>query len=63
MTFMSVSAAPAFVEDYKIFIRERLNGWYTVSSFVVAHTLGSLPFVFAIAIASSACVYYLVDLR
>ena len=63
LTFMSISAFPAFVEDMKVFTRERLNGYYGVASFVVANTLSSLPFIALIAIASSCAVYFIANLN
>lgn len=63
LTFMSISAFPAFQEDMAVFVRERLNGYYGVSTFVVANTVSSAPFIFLIAIVSSAVVYWLVGLN
>ena len=39
--------------DMKVFIRERLNGYYGVSQFTVSNTLASLPFIFLIAVVSA----------
>lgn len=63
LTFMSIAAFPAFTEDMKVFIRERLNGYYGVSQFTVSNTLASLPFIFLIAVISSVCVYFIASLR
>jgi hypothetical protein len=63
LTFMSISAFPAFVEDMKVFTRERLNGYYGVATFVVANTLSSLPFIALIALASSCAVYFISNLN
>jgi hypothetical protein len=38
---MSISGFPAFVEDMKVFTRERLNGYYGVSTFVFANSIAS----------------------
>ncbi len=35
----------------QVYIRERLNGYYRPSSFTVANTLASLPFILLIAVA------------
>lgn len=56
---MSISAFPAFVEDLKVFVRERLNGYYGVGSFVVSNTLASMPFIALISICASASVYFI----
>lgn len=63
LTFMSIAAFPAFVEDMRIFVRERLNGYYGVSSFVVANTLSSAPFIFIIALISATACYFLAALN
>jgi ABC-type multidrug transport system permease subunit len=63
LTFMSIAAFPAFTDDMKVFVRERLNGYYGVSVFTVANTLASLPFIFLIAVVSTVCVYWLANLR
>ena len=63
LTFMSISAFPAFVEDMKVFLRERLNGYYGVGTFALADTVASSPFVFVIALVSTLGVYFLVGLN
>lgn len=62
LTFMSIAAFPAFIEDMKVFSRERLNGYYGVSQFTVANTMASLPFIFLIAVVSSIPVYWIAAL-
>ena len=63
LTFMSISAFPAFVEDMKVFTRERLNGYYGVGSFVLANTAASVPFIAGIALFSSLPVYFIARLN
>ncbi|KAG1652464.1 hypothetical protein FOA52_009206 [Chlamydomonas sp. UWO 241] len=63
LTFMSIAGFPAFAEDMAVFSRERKNGYYGVSTFVVANTLASAPFIFGIALISSLVVYWLVGLN
>jgi hypothetical protein len=46
-----------------VFLRERLNGYYGVSNFVVANTLASAPFIMGISVISSAVVYWLAGLN
>lgn len=50
-------------QDMKVFIRERLNGYYGVGSFVVANTLSSAPFILLIALLSTVSVYFLSNLN
>ncbi|KAG0620262.1 hypothetical protein M758_4G202700 [Ceratodon purpureus] len=63
LTFMSIGGFPSFVEDMKVFNRERLNGHYGVIAFVVGNTLSSIPFLFLIAVVSSVIVYYMAHLH
>ncbi|KAL8126995.1 ABC transporter G family member 1-like [Apium graveolens] len=63
LTFMAIGGFPSFVEDMKIFTRERLNGHYGVAAFVVANTISSVPFLFLIGLIPGAVSYYLVGLQ
>ncbi|XP_002970205.2 ABC transporter G family member 11 [Selaginella moellendorffii] len=63
LIFMSIGGFPSFIEDMKVFSRERLNGHYGVVAFVVGNTLSSLPFLFLIALVSGAITYNMVKLH
>ncbi|KAK1268810.1 ABC transporter G family member 11 [Acorus gramineus] len=63
LTFMAIGGFPSFVEDMKIFQRERLNGHYGVTSFVIGNTLSSTPYLALISIIPGAMAYYLVHLQ
>uniref|UniRef100_A0A164XMZ5 ABC transporter domain-containing protein n=1 Tax=Daucus carota subsp. sativus TaxID=79200 RepID=A0A164XMZ5_DAUCS len=63
LTFMAIGGFPSFVEDMKIFTRERLNGHYGVAAFVVANTFSSLPFLSLIGLIPGVISYYLVGLQ
>ncbi|CAM0909551.1 unnamed protein product [Alopecurus aequalis] len=63
LTFMAIGGFPSFVEDMKIFGRERLNGHYGVSSFVIANTVSATPYLLLISVVPGALVYYLVGLQ
>ncbi|XP_020703549.2 ABC transporter G family member 11 isoform X1 [Dendrobium catenatum] len=63
LTFMAIGGFPSFVEDIKIFRRERLNGHYGPSAFIIANTLSSAPFLFLISIIPASAAYYLVGLQ
>eukprot|EP01018_Ginkgo_biloba_P004785 Gb_21000 [translate_table: standard] len=63
LTFMAIGGFPSFVEDMKIFGRERLNGHYGVGAFVVANTLSSIPYLMLISLIPGAIAYFLVNLH
>ncbi|KAK6787778.1 hypothetical protein RDI58_016303 [Solanum bulbocastanum] len=60
MTFMSIGGFPSFVEDMKVFQRERMNGHYGVIVFVISNTLSAMPFLILIAILSGTVCYFMV---
>ncbi len=51
------------MEDMKVFVRERLNGYYSVASFVAANTISSIPFLVIISVTSTLPVYWLSSLN
>ncbi|CAM6119818.1 unnamed protein product [Calypogeia fissa] len=63
LTFMSIGGFPSFVEDMKVFSRERLNGHYGVAAFVLGNSLSSIPFLFLISTVSTCIVYFMVELH
>ncbi|KAK1370952.1 White-brown complex-like protein [Heracleum sosnowskyi] len=63
LTFMAIGGFPSFVEDMKVFSRERLNGHYGVASFVVGSTLSSAPYLCFISVVPGAIAYFLVGLQ
>lgn len=54
---MGVVSFPSFIEDMKIFRRERLNGHYGVAVFVVANFLSAFPFVVLLAVVPGTILY------
>ncbi|KAI4351949.1 hypothetical protein L6164_006247 [Bauhinia variegata] len=63
VTFMSIGGFPSFVEDMKVFQRERLNGHYGVTAFVISNTLSAMPFLILITFLSGTICYYMVRLH
>ncbi|XP_052168665.1 ABC transporter G family member 1-like [Oryza glaberrima] len=63
LTFMAIGGFPSFVEDMKIFGRERLNGHYGVVTFVISNTLSSTPYLLLTAVVPGAIAYYLTGLQ
>ncbi|KAK4254234.1 hypothetical protein QN277_009641 [Acacia crassicarpa] len=63
MTFMSIGGFPSFVEDMKVFQRERLNGHYGVTAYVIGNTLSSIPYLLLVSFIPGVIVYYLPGLQ
>ncbi|XP_065867290.1 ABC transporter G family member 15-like [Euphorbia lathyris] len=63
MTFMSIGGFPSFVEEMKVFYREKLNGYYGVTVFILSNYLSSLPFLISISILSGTICFFLVKFR
>lgn len=63
LTFMAIGGFPSFVEDMKIFGRERLNGHYGVTAFTIANTLSATPYLALVSVVPGAIAYYLVGLQ
>ena len=45
MSFMAVAYVPAFLEDRATFIKERANGLYGATPFMLSNFLIGLPFL------------------
>ncbi|RLN33844.1 ABC transporter G family member 11 [Panicum miliaceum] len=63
LTFMAIGGFPSFVEDMKVFGRERLNGHYGVASFTIANTVSAAPYLALISVVPGAMAYYMVGLQ
>ncbi|XP_054799077.1 ABC transporter G family member 15-like [Prosopis cineraria] len=63
MTFMSIGGFPSFIEEIKVFHRERLNGYYGVAVYILSNFLSSLPFLAAVALTTSTITYNMVKFR
>ncbi|XP_058199261.1 ABC transporter G family member 15-like [Rhododendron vialii] len=63
MTFMSIGGFPSFIEEIKVFYRERLNGYYGVAVFILSNFISSFPFMVAIAVSTGSITYFLVKFR
>ncbi|RWR92647.1 ABC transporter G family member 11 [Cinnamomum micranthum f. kanehirae] len=63
VTFMSIGGFPSFVEDMKVFQRERLNGHYGVMAFVIGNTISAMPFLIMITFISGTICYFMVHLH
>ena len=63
MSFMAVAYVPAFLEDRATFIKERANGLYGATPFMVANFLIGLPYLFLISLIFSLIAYFLTNFR
>ncbi|KAI4296398.1 hypothetical protein L6164_036359 [Bauhinia variegata] len=63
LTFMAIGGFPSFVEDMKVFERERLNGHYGVTAYVIGHTASSIPYLLLVSVFPGAIVYHLARLH
>jgi ABC-type multidrug transport system permease subunit len=59
MSFMAVAYIPAFIEDLHAFRKERLNGLYGPTSFVLANFVTGAPYLFLMALLFSVISYWL----
>ncbi|WVZ24093.1 hypothetical protein V8G54_002637 [Vigna mungo] len=63
ITFMTIGGFPSFVEDMKVFERERLNGHYSVTAYVIGNTFSSIPFLLLVSLIPGSIAYYLPGLQ
>ena len=59
MSFMAVAYIPSFLEDRTLFMKERANGLYGPSSFLIANFIIGVPYLFLIAVLFSVVAYWL----
>ncbi|KAF7833699.1 ABC transporter G family member 15-like [Senna tora] len=60
MTFMSIGGFPSFIEEMKVFKKERLNGYYGVAVYVASNFVSSFPFVAVMSIATGVITTFMV---
>jgi ABC-type multidrug transport system ATPase subunit len=58
LTFMTIGGFPSYVEDMKVFERERLNGHYGVTAYVIGNTFSSLPYLLMVSLIPGAIAYF-----
>jgi ABC-type multidrug transport system ATPase subunit len=63
MSFMAVVYVPAFIEDLMVFQKDRANGLYGSTPFIISNFLIGLPWLFLIAFVSSTFVYWMAGFR
>ncbi|KAL1803074.1 hypothetical protein ACET3Z_031721 [Daucus carota] len=60
MTFMSIGGFPSFIEEMKVFYKERLNGYYGVSVFILSNFFSAFPYLVAVSFVTGTISYYMV---
>ncbi|BAT91171.1 hypothetical protein VIGAN_06248400 [Vigna angularis var. angularis] len=60
MTFMSIGSFPSFLEEMKVFYKERMGGYYGVGVYILSNFLSSFPFLAVMSTATGAISYYMV---
>ncbi|XP_048228871.1 ABC transporter G family member 13 isoform X1 [Ricinus communis] len=60
MTFMSIGGFPSFIEELKVFHKERLNGHYGVGVYTLSNFLSSFPYLAVMSISSATIIFYMV---
>ncbi|XP_011045407.1 PREDICTED: ABC transporter G family member 15-like [Populus euphratica] len=63
MTFMSVGGFPSFIEELKVFYKERLDGYYGVAVYTLSNFLSSFPYLTVMSFGTSSITYYMVKFR
>ncbi|GMN49474.1 hypothetical protein TIFTF001_018628 [Ficus carica] len=63
LTFMTIGGFPSLVEDMKIFERERLNGHYSSTAFMIGNTISAQPYLLLISVIPGGLAYYLPGLQ
>ncbi|KAF2472557.1 ATP-binding cassette transporter-like protein [Lindgomyces ingoldianus] len=63
MSFMAVAYIPAFLEDLSLYHKERLNGLYGPTAFMISNFIIGLPFLFVISLLFSIIAYWLGNFR
>lgn len=61
--FMAVAYIPAYLEDRAVYTKERANGFYGPTSFMVANFIIGLPYLFVIVVLFSVIAYWLTGFR
>ncbi|KAE8037196.1 hypothetical protein FH972_009806 [Carpinus fangiana] len=63
MSFMSIVGFPSFIEEMKVFHRERLNGHYGIAVYILSNFLSSFPFLALMSLSTGTITYYMVKFR
>jgi len=57
MVFMSIAVVPFYIQDRSIFLRESMNGYYSVLSYVLSRSVSAIPGIAMIAFSCAIIIY------
>ncbi|XP_010279499.1 PREDICTED: ABC transporter G family member 15-like isoform X2 [Nelumbo nucifera] len=60
MTFMSIGGFPSFLEEIRVFYRERLNGHYGSAVYILSNFLSSFPFLLGVSTTTGTIISFMV---
>ncbi|KZV25876.1 ABC-2 type transporter family protein isoform 1 [Dorcoceras hygrometricum] len=60
MTFLTIGGLPSFLEEMKIFYKERQNGHYGVGIYILSNFISSFPFLVTLSVSSISITYVMV---
>ncbi|GLU19315.1 hypothetical protein SLE2022_355720 [Rubroshorea leprosula] len=63
MPSISIGGFPSFIEEMKVFYKERLNGYYGVAVYILSNFFSSFPFLVATALISGTTTFFMVKFR
>ncbi|KAF1999243.1 ATP-binding cassette transporter-like protein [Amniculicola lignicola CBS 123094] len=63
MSFMAVAYIPAYLEDLSLYTKERQNGLYGPTAFLIGNFIIGIPYLIIIAILFSVVTYWLSNFR
>ncbi|XP_050223015.1 ABC transporter G family member 15-like [Mercurialis annua] len=63
MTFLSIGGFPSFIEELKVFHKERLNGHYGVGVYILSNFLSSFPYLTVMSLSTASIIFYMVKFR
>ncbi|XP_011080364.1 ABC transporter G family member 12 [Sesamum indicum] len=60
MTFMTIGGFPSFIEEMKVFSKERLSRHYGVGVFIFSNFISSIPYLVLMSFTSASITYFMV---
>ncbi|KAL8159438.1 hypothetical protein V2J09_000975 [Rumex salicifolius] len=63
MIFMSIGGFPSFIEEMRVYYKERHNGYYGVAVYILSNFISSFPYLVVVALATGSISWYMVKFR